>query len=162
MGHSGESAGDTLVLAPSAALLASSFGNEAPKRISRIEAELALHGADPDLDASEIYFGLLFQSANGDGSAGIQVQQVGPDVISLALYKNGAADVISQRSVTNLITRLRLDRDPSTGAVSAYFNDSLIGDSIDTLPPDAALEPAIFVKDGGVVIGVSAWQITLE
>ncbi len=162
LGHSGESAGDTLVLAPPAALLASRFGNEAPKRISRIEAELALHGADPDLDASEIYFGLLFQNANGDGSAGIQVQQVGPDVISLALYKNGAADVISQRSVTNLITRLRLDRDPSTGAVSAYFNDSLIGDSIDTLPPDAALEPAIFVKDGGVVIGVSAWQITLE
>ena len=162
LGLSGETAGDTLVLAPPADRLNRSFGNEASKRISRIEAELALHGADPDLDPSEIYFGLLFQNANGDSSAGIQVQQVSPDVISLALYQNGAADVISQRSVTNLITRLRLDRDPSTGAVRAYFNDSLIGDSIDTLPPDAALEPAIFVKDGGVIIGVSAWQITLE
>ncbi len=162
LGFSGETAGDTLVLAPPADLLDRSFGNEAPKRISRTEAELALHGADPDLDPSEIYFGLLLQNANGEGSAGIQVQQISPDVISLALYQNGAADVISQRSVTNLITRLRLERDPSTGAVSAYFNDSLIGDPIDLLPPAAALEPAIFVKDGGVIIGVSAWQITLE
>ena len=162
LGLSGETADDTLVLAPSADLLNRSFGNEASTRISRIEAELALHGADPDLDPSEIYFGLLFQNANGESSAGIQVQQVGPDVISLALYQNGAADVISQRSVTNLITRLRLDRDPSTGAVSAYFNDSLVGDPIELLPPDAAIEPAIFVKDGGVIIGVSAWQITLD
>ena len=162
LGLSGETAGDTLVLAPPVDLLDRSFGNEASKRISRIEAELALHGADPDLVPGEIYFGLLLQNAKGEGSAGIQVQQDGPDVISLALYKNGTADVISQRSVTNLITRLRLDRDPSTGVVSAYFNDSLIGESIDILPPAAALKPAIFVKDGGVIIGVSAWQITLE
>ena len=63
-----------------------------------------------------------------------------------------------------VITRLRLDRDSSTGAVSAYFNDSRIGEPIEgeRLPAGAALEPVIFVKDGGVVIGVSAWEITLE
>lgn len=161
LGVDGEATRDTIVIAPSSELLDRSYGNSAPTRIMRVEADLALHAVDADLAASDVYFGILLRSADGESSAGLQVQQVGPDVISLALYKNGEADVIGQRSVNNLITRLRLDRDPSTGAVSAYFNDSLIGDPIDLLPADAALKPAIFVKDGGVIIGVSAWQVTL-
>jgi len=104
----------------------------------------------------------LLRGVGGGENAGIQVQQIGPDVISLALYRNGEARVISQRSVNNLIARLRLDRDSLSGAVTAYFNDSLIGEPLDFLPPGAALEPVIFVKDGGLIIGVSAWEITLD
>jgi len=162
LGRSGISDGDAIFLAPAADLLERSYGNEAPARISRVQAEIALHSSDPTLGSDDVYFGILLQNAEGEGRAGIQIQQVGPDVISLALYHDGEADVISQRSVNNLITRLRLDRDPSTGAVSAYFNDSRIGEPIDFTQAGAALEPVIFVKDGGVVIGVSAWEITLD
>ena len=162
LGRSSLSEGDMIFHAPPADLLDGSYGNDAPTRISRVQAELALHNIDPALAADDVYFGILLRSADGEANAGIQIQQVGPDVISLALVRNGEAVVISQRSVNNLITRLRLDRDPSSGAVNAFFNDSRIGEPIDFLPPDAALEPVIFVKDGGVVIGVSAWEITLN
>lgn len=162
LGRSALSERDTIFQAPPADLLERSYGNDAPARISRVQAEIALHSTDPALAAADVYFGILLRSADGDENAGIQIQQVGPDVISLALYQNGEADIISQRSVNNLITRLRLDRDPASGALSAYFNDSRIGEPIDFLPPDASLEPVIFVKDGGLVIGVSAWEITLD
>ena len=110
----------------------------------------------------QVYFGIAFRSASGDQIAGIQVQQVGPQVISLARYQDGAADIVSQRSVNNIIARLRLERDAASGAISAYFNDALVGDPMDFAPADAAILPVIFVKDGGVVIGVSAWDATLE
>ena len=162
LGRSGPGEGDTIFLAPPADLLEGRYGNDAPARISRVQAELALHSTDPALASADVYFGILLRNADGAGMAGIQIQQVSPDVISLALYRNGEADFVSQRTVNNLITRLRLDRDPSTGAVSAFFNDSRIGEPIDFSPADAPLEPVIFVKDGGVVIGVSAWEITLD
>ena len=162
LGRSSASDGDTIFQAPPADLLERSYGNDAATRIGGIQAEIALHSASPALASDEVYFGVLLRGAGGDEFAGIQIQQIGPDVISLALYRNGEVRVISQRSVNNLIARLRLDRDPSTGAVTAYFNDSLIGEPLDFLPPGAASEPVIFVKDGGVIIGVSAWEITLD
>ncbi len=162
LGHSSLSEGDTIFHAAAADLLDRSYGNEAPTRISRLQAEIALYSTDPTLAADQVYFGILLRSVDGSENAGIQIQQVGPDVISLALYQNGEANVISQRSVNNLITRLRLDRDPVSGAISAYFNDSGIGEPMEFLPANSALEPVIFVKDGGVVIGVSAWEITLD
>jgi hypothetical protein len=162
LGAGGETDGETIFFSAGADLLERSYGNAAPSRISRVEAEIALHSTDRGGAGDDVYFGILFQDAAGGGEAGIQIQRVGPDVIGLALYKNGEADVISQRSVNNMITRLRLDRDRSTGAISVYFNDSRIGEPIQFIGGDAPLEPVIFVKDGGVVIGVSAWEITLE
>lgn len=158
-GESGE--GETIFHAPPADRLDRHFGNEASGRISGVEAELALHSSDPALGSDDIYFGILLRDADGK-RAGIQVRQVGPDVISLALVREGEARAVSQRTVNNLIARLRLDRDHATGVVSAYFNDSRIGEPIAALPADASLEPVIFVKDGGLVIGVSAWEVTLD
>ncbi len=162
LGRSATNDGDTIIQAPPADLLDRSFGNDAPARISRVQAELALHSTDPALSSDDVYFGILLQKADGAGMAGIQVQQVSPDVISLALYRDGEADFVSQRSVNNLITRLRLDRDPASGALSAFYNDSRIGEPMDFSPAGAPLEPVIFVKDGGVVISVSAWEVTLD
>ncbi|MDE2750014.1 MAG: hypothetical protein OXI34_13720 [Chloroflexota bacterium] len=162
LGLSGATDGETIFMPAPANLLDRSYGNAAPARIRRVEAEIALHSTDPGLAAADVYFGILLRDAAGESAAGIQIQQAGPDVISLALVHNGEADIISQRSVNNLITRLRLDRDPSSGAVSAFFNDSQIGDPIGFLAAGASVEPALFVKDGGVVIGVSAWEITLD
>ncbi len=160
LGSAGVTEGETLYLYPPADLLESSYGNEAAGRVSRAQAEITLQSANPSED--EVYFGIAFRSASGDQIAGVQVQQVGPQVISLALYQNGEADFVSQRSVNNVIARLRLERDPTSGAVSAYFNDALVGEPMAFAPADEAILPVIFVKDGGVVIGVSAWDVTLE
>ena len=163
LGSGDETDGDTIFHFPPADLLNQSYGNEAPRRIRQLEAELALRSTNPAVVSDdEVYFGALLRSASGEQSAGIQIQQVGPSVISLALVRDGQADFISQRSVNNVITRLRLDRDPQSGAVSAFFNDSPIGDPIDFVAPDEEIVPVIFVKDGGVTIGVSAWSVTLD
>ena len=164
LGRSDQSDSETIFHYPPPELLERQYGNAAPRRISRVEAELALHSTNPALlnDEAAIYFGLLLQSIDGEDKAGIQIQQVSQNVISLALYQDDQANIISQRSVNNLIARLRLERDLSNGAISAYFNDSQIGEPIDFVPADAEIAPVIFVKAGGVVIGVSAWEITLE
>ena len=162
LGSGDETDGETIFHFPPADLLNQSYGNEAPRRIRQLEAELALRSTNlAVVSDDEVYFGALLRSASGGQSAGIQIQQVGPSVISLALVRDGQADFISQRSVNNVITRLRLDRDPQSGAVSAFFNDSPIGDPIDFVAPDEEIVPVIFVKDGGVTIGVSAWSVTL-
>lgn len=160
LGSASATEGETLFLYPPADLLEGNYGNQAAGRISRAQAEITLQSTNPAEE--EVYFGIAFRDADGGQIAGIQVQQVGPQVISLALYQDGQADFVSQRSVNNVIARLRLDRDASSGAVSAYFNDAPVGDPMDFAPADEAILPVIFVKDGGVVIGVSAWDVTLE
>ena len=159
LGSADASEGETRYFYPPADLLESHYGNQAASRISAAEAEITLQTTNPAED--EVFFGIAFRSATGAETAGIQVQQVGPQVISLALYRNGEADFVSQRQANNVIARLRLSRDASSGAVSAYFNDMLVGDPIAFAPADAAILPVIFVKDG-VVIGLSTWDVTLE
>ena len=155
--------GETLFLAPKADLLESSYGNQAARRISSLEAEITLHNSNPTLaSADEVYFGIALDNQSGEAIVGIQVQQVGPAVISLALYQNGVADVISQRSVNNIIARLRLDYDRDQETVSAYFNDSPVGNPMSFAAADNDVLPAIFVKDGGMIIGVSTWTLNLD
>ena len=163
LGVASQTDGETTFNFPPPDLLDSRYGNEAPRRISRIETDLTLRSFNPAVVSGEdVYFGILFQSTSGSENAGIQVQAIGPNVINLALYSNNEADFISQRSVNAVIARLRLDRDPLTGVVFAYFNDSQIGAGIPFVAPDAEVVPVIFVKDGGVVVGVSSWSITLQ
>lgn len=162
LGVAGETEGETTFHFPPPELLDRKYGNKAANRISRIEANITLRSFNPAVVSGEdVYFGILFQSTRSSENAGIQVQAVGPTVINLALYANNQADFVSQRSVNAVIARLRLDRDPLTGAVFAYFNDSQIGAGMPFVPPDAEVAPVIFVKDGGVVVGVSSWSITL-
>ncbi len=163
LGVASQTDGETTFHFPPPELLDSKYGNQAPRRISRIEAQLTLHSFNPAVvSGEEVYFGILFQSTRGGENAGIQVQAIGPNVINLALYANNQADFVSQRSVNAVIARLRLDRDPLTGIIYAYFNDSQIGAGIPFVAADAEVTPVIFVKDGGVVLGVSSWSITLQ
>ncbi len=163
LGSGDETPGETVFFFPSADLLNRSYGADAPRRIRQLEAELSLRSTNPAVvTADDVYFGLLLRTVDGEKDAGIQIQQLGPSDISLALVQDGQADSVSQRSVNNVIARLRLDRDAESGAVSAYFNDSRIGDPIAFVGADEAALPVVFVKDGGVVIGVAAWTITLE
>jgi len=163
LGIGSETEGETIYFFPPTELLNTTYGNQAPSRISRIEADLTLRTFNPAVvSGEEVYFGIMFQSINDGKNAGIQIQAVQPTVINLALVENNEANFISQRSVNAVIARLRLDRNLDTGNVIAFFNDSQIGDAIDFLDPDDPIVPVIFVKDGGVIIGVTSWRITLN
>ena len=155
--------GETIFLFPPPELFDSAYGNEASRRISRIEADLTLRSFNPAVvNSDEVYFGIIFQSTSGGQNAGIQIQADGPTVINLAMVHDSQANFISQRAVNAVIARLRLDRDPVSGSVIAYFNDSQIGAGIPFVEPGESVVPALFVKDGGVVVGVSSWTITLQ
>ncbi len=157
--ESGE--GETLFFAPPADLFESSYGNQATRRITSVEAELTLHRANPTLASADVYFGIALSDPAKTARVGIQAQQVDSTTISLAQYQNGGADVIRELSVSNVIVRLRLDYDRAGETVSAYFNDSLVGEPMSFASDNDAL-PTIFVKDGGLVIGVSTWMLTLD
>ena len=55
-----------------------------PHQSSASRARLAQRRSLRSRFADEVYFGLLLQNADGAGTAGIQIQQVSPDVIRLA------------------------------------------------------------------------------
>ena len=162
IGISSETEGDTIRVFPPADLLESRYGNSAPGRISRVEADLTLRSFNPAVvSGDDVYFGIILQSLSGNKSAGIQVQAVGPNVINLARVQDGAANFVSQRSVNAVIARLRLEYDRENGVVFAYYNDSQIGSALPLDATDGMVLPVIFAKDGGVIIGVSSWRITL-
>ena len=159
LGRLASAADDRLFISPTSEIFERSFGNQAAGRLQSVEAEITLHSTNPNLGGDEaIYFGLALRSADGESSAGIQVQQADQGIISLALLQDGRANIIRQRSVSNVIARLRLELDREQSAVSAYFNDSLVGEPLDFAGDSAEVLPALFVKDGGLV----GWRLGLE
>ncbi|MYE78899.1 MAG: hypothetical protein F4243_07900 [Chloroflexi bacterium] len=153
---------EATTLSPPVKLLEEQYGNQPTARIVSLEAELSLRNSLAALVAEgEVSFGILLQSTSGEQNAGIQIRQDGNGIISLAQVRDGIADTISQRNVPNMIARLRLERDGTTGEIRAFFNDSQIGEPMNNLPADASIAPAIVAADG-IVISVSAWQLELE
>lgn len=158
----GDSA-EIIVIALPADLLETYYGNNAASRLRRLEVTLALTTFNPSLLAeNQVYFGALLQDTNTSAtSAGLQINLVQPTVINISRLKDGTAEFISQRSVNALVLRLKLERDPASGAVALFLNDNPI-DTLNFLPADAPVLPVLFVRNGGVIISVSNWKITLR
>lgn len=163
LGNSAATEGDILYIAPPPAMLETAYGNNAAARIASVEVEMVLQTYNPAVvGENDVFFGLLFRDAAGEATAGVQVQAVRDTVINLTRVSSGQQTFISQRSVSTIITRLRLDRDQTNGRVTLFFNDGTLGTPVDFLPPDAEVLPMIYVKDGGVVVWVTSWRITLR
>ncbi|MCU0514265.1 MAG: hypothetical protein MUE40_17050 [Anaerolineae bacterium] len=163
MGTGVAASGQLLVITPPVELLEQAFGNNAAARIRRVEADLTLAVYNPDVvSASDIYFGVLLQSINDGTNAGIQLQVVDNNVITLTRLLNNDARFLNQRSVNTIIARLRIDRDVNNGELRLYFNDIPMGEAFSFLPPDAPLLPGLFVREGGVVVTVTSWKVTLR
>lgn len=158
-----ESGDGTLYIPLPAAALDQFYGGDAARRITRVEVTLALETYFPPLLIDdEVYFGLLLSPANApaDG-AGLQVNLQQPGVINLGRRNAGTAQFISQRSVGAVIVRVRLDRDPVTGAVGVFYNDELIGEAVAVTPGEPVI-PVLFVRQGGIIVTVSRWSVTLR
>jgi hypothetical protein len=155
--------GDTLFIAPPLELLESAYGNNAAARIRSVEADLTLTTFNPSVvKLEDIYFGVLLQSVEGGSNAGIRLRVTGPNVISLGRVLNNEVEFFNQRSVSTIVARLRVDRDVNTGQIRLYFNDVPMGESFDFLPFDAGVLPMLYVKEGGVILGVTGWRVELR
>ncbi len=156
--------GDTLFVTLPADMLETTFGNNAATRIRRLEAEITLTTFNPSLlPTNEVYFGVLLQSANNlTQTAGMHVQLVQPGVVNLGLRSGDEVQVISQRSVNAVIVRVRLERDEENGEITVFFNGEPLGDALPFAGPEAPILPVLFVKEGGVIVSVSEWTVTLR
>lgn len=163
MGTGMASSGNILMITPPPEALERAYGNQAATRIRRVEADMTLRTFNPAVvSASDVFFGILVQSAVDGSHAGIRLQVVDTNVITLTQVLNNETRFLNQRSVNTIVARLRIDRDVNNGRLSLYFNDIPMGEPFGFLPPDAPLIPALFVRDGGVVVGITAWRVTLR
>jgi hypothetical protein len=85
-----------------------------------------------------------------------------PGVINLGQRSGAEAQMLSQRSVNAVVVRVRLDRNPETGAITTFFDGDQIGQPLPLTRPDAPLLPALYVRSGGAVISVTRWTIFLR
>lgn len=149
---------------PSQAEFDARYGNNASGRIIRAEVDLSLITFNPPLIIDEaVYFGAGFQSASDSAAYfGLHIQVVQPGIINLALRRGDDLTVISQRSDTANEVRIRLERDPATNSVSVFYNNEAIGAPI-ALPADTPnVLPVLYVRNGGVIIHVLEWTVTLR
>ncbi len=163
LGVGSETPGDILYISLPPDLLEAAYGNNAASRIRRVEVAIRLRTFNPAVVSNEdIFFGVLLQSINDGNNAGVRLQVIDTSVINLARMINNSATFLNQRSVNEIVARLRIDRDVNTGELSLYFNDIPMGSAFSFLPPDTPLQPVIFVRDGGVVVGITDWKVTLR
>jgi hypothetical protein len=138
------------------------LGNNAPSRIRRVDAEMALRTFNPTTaSADDLIFGVLMENPTDGSQVGLRVQLVVQDVINLYQIVNGRTTFLAQRTVSAPAARLRIERDLS-GSVSLFYNDERFGDPIPFGPPDAPVQPTLFVSDKGVIVAVTEWRITLR
>jgi hypothetical protein len=150
MGRGTAGQGEIIAVVMPASVMNSAFGNNAPARIRRMDVEMTLRTINPNLvNADDVFFGSYWQAEGGDERVGIRVEVVNQTVINLYRLVDEQATFLSQRSVNAVIVRLRMERSLENGSVSLYYNDELLGEPVPFLSPDAAVQPAVFVRDGG-------------
>lgn len=143
-------------------ILDTAYGNNAPARIRRVEAQVSLSTYDPQLSSDQVYFGLMLVPADGSAPVGIKIQA--QTLTQINIYQRGpdGEQLIAQRAVNAVLGRLRIIRDPNTATAAVFFNDEQIGPSIPFVRADVPVLPMLFVRDGGVVVSVNNWRVQLR
>lgn len=164
LGRGEAGTGQPLQILLDAATLEQYYGNNAAARLRGSEVSLTLRTYDPALingSGPPVYFGVTLRSAEGNDTAGLQIELVSPSVVNIFTVRNGERTFVDQTSITTNVFRLRLDRDRS-GTLLTYINDERLGDPIPFIDPSLPARPAVYVRDGGVVVGISTWQLFLR
>lgn len=160
---------DTYILQPPADFFGAYVGETASRRLVSAEVTLALATFNPSLLGGEgVYFGALLVPAASDTpletGSGVHIDVVQPGVLNIGVRATDDIDVLSQRSVGAVIVRLRLER-RADGAIQTYLNGeplSVIAAPVGAAEPNAPLLPLVYVKDGGVILNVTEWRVTLR
>jgi hypothetical protein len=162
LGVGGAASGQRTVLSLEASALDLAYGNLASTRIRRAEAQISLATFDPTLPTDQIYFGLMLIPTDGSPAVGLRVEAQSLTQIALAQVVGDTETIISQRAVNAVLGRVRLVRDVNAGTVSAFWNDEQIGQPMPFVRGDVGVVPALFVRDGGVVLNVTNWRVGLR
>jgi hypothetical protein len=165
-GIGAETAETTTVLAPSPELLLRYLGDDAPSRLTAVEATLALTTFNPALlEDDGVYMGLVLAPADSadplSGGNGIHVDVVQPGVVNIGGRTGDDIDIISQRALNAVVVRLRLER-TEDGRVQTYFNGEPLAVIGGNSAINAPLVPAIYITDGGVIVNVTEWRLVLR
>ncbi|MFQ3568481.1 MAG: hypothetical protein SNJ59_15945 [Aggregatilineales bacterium] len=156
--------GDQIIIAFDPDTLEWVYGNNAAARVARMEADLSLVTYNPPLLIdNNVYFGVLLADANNPAnSAGLQIEVMQPGVIKLSQRSDDTLITISQRSDSAAGMRVRLDRSLNDGTVTVYLNNQPLGAPIPFVGADVPVMPLLYVHDGGVIVHVNSWSITLR
>jgi hypothetical protein len=160
----GDGTGDVVVVPMPPDVLETFFGNDASQRIRAVEATLALTTFEQSLmSEQQVFFGtVLASAADPQQTIGVQVQVNQPGIINLGQREGSIVRMISQRSVAAMVVNIRLTRDPVTGVVTTYYNGEQLGQPVLFVPPEEPVVPVLFVRNGGIIVSVSEWTVTLE
>lgn len=162
----GASASDGIVaIVPPPELLNARYGNNAPTRIARMEATIALITFNPPLLIDDaVYFGVALQ--NGENPAdvlGVQLHLSGQNALNLAQRQGTTTNVVAQRAYTmGRAMRVRLERNFAEETITIFIDNTQVGQPIRFTDRDAELLPVIYVKEGGVIVHVSEWAVTFR
>lgn len=159
------STGDSVRIVPSLEFIEDSYGNNAASRITSISADISLLTFNPSLLNDEqggVFFSLSMESATDGNNIGLQVNALNNTSISIFDLQNGALTPFRTRSVGTVVARMRIDRSIETGDVLLFFNDEQIRSASEFLEPSAQVLPMITVRDGGVIVRITDWRVTLR
>ncbi len=158
------STSDGIRIVPSADFLNTSYGNNAPSRITSIEADISLLTFNPTLlnDEAGVFFAISLESALDGNNIGLQINALNNTTITVFETQNNTLTALRTRSVGSIVVRLRIDRNIETGEVLLYLNDEQLTPAIDFFDADTPIVPVLSVRDGGVIIRVTDWRIRLR
>ncbi|MBE2268145.1 MAG: hypothetical protein IAE80_07910, partial [Anaerolinea sp.] len=160
MGVGSPSTNPVYTLALPADMLDTTFGNNAASRITSVEALIELATWNPPLVLDNaVYFGVMLQAVDDPAQmVGVQLNLISDGVFNIAQRVGDDVTLIAQRSLNGNQARIRLTRD--NNLVALYVNNEQIGAALELDQPEVL--PAIYVKEGGVIIHIRAWEVILR
>ncbi|MEM6282159.1 MAG: hypothetical protein AAF787_08205 [Chloroflexota bacterium] len=168
LGIGTDTAEEIYALIPPLDIFETYYGPDAAARVVAMEAEMALATFNPGLLGGEgVFFGGALVPAGSTATltdgAGLHVDVVQPGVLNIGTREQGNVEIELQRSVNAVIVRVRLER-TDTGSIRVFYNDEEIGPEVSPRGSVAITDPvvpALFVKDGGVILNITEWTVTL-
>ena len=160
MGTGSPSNNEVYTLALPAEFLDIRYGGNPAARISSVQVTIELATWNPPLVLDDdVYFGVVLMPADDAARAvGVQLNLVQDEVYNIARRVGNQVNVNAQRGLNGNTARIRLERDGDM--VALYVNNEQIGEPI-PLADDNVI-PAVYVKEGGVVIYLRSWSVTLR
>ncbi len=140
------------------------YGSNAADRIQSVEVDLELKTFNPPLLIdNQVYFGVMLEPVNQpDQPVGAQVQLQQAGVFNIGQRIGSTVTITMQRSVSTLEAHFRLERDLVNNQLAVFVNNEQVGPALDFAGSDNPVIPVIYVREGGVVLYVTRWQITLR
>ncbi|HVU12814.1 MAG TPA: hypothetical protein VHD90_16160 [Phototrophicaceae bacterium] len=140
------------------------YGNDAADRIESMSADLELATFNPPLLIdNQVYFGMMLQPINQpDRPVGAQIQVAQPGLFNIGQRVGSTVTISMQRSVGTPVAHIRLERDLLNNELAIYVNNEQVGASIPFAGTNNPVLPVLYVREGGVIVHVTNWQITLK